>query len=100
MDRLAIIANNDISYKRMVDHIINSTPSANIETKCELKNVEGSITDLSIYMKEEGHNWILKNGQEVPIPMSEQASCHPPGVRWHEKTVPQENLVAPHQQRY
>ena len=96
MDRLAIIANNDIAYKRMVDRIINST----LRQSANFKKVEGSIADLSIYMKEEGHDLILKNGQEVLIPMSEQASCHPPGVRWHEKTVPQENLVAPHQQRY
>ena len=96
MDRLAIIANNDIAYKRMVDRIINST----LRQSANLKKVEGSIADLSIYMKEEGHDLILKNGQEVLIPMSEQASCHPPGVRWHEKTVSQENLVAPHQQRY
>ena len=63
MDRLAIIANNDIAYKRMVDSIINST----LRQSANLKKVEGSIADLSIYMKEEGHDLILKNGQELLV---------------------------------
>ena len=73
-DRLAHVANDDIDYQRMVDHITNRTPTAEIEADCELKMVEGCISDLSIYRNEEGNDLILKNGQEILIPQIERDS--------------------------
>ena len=73
-DRLAQVANDDIDYKRMVDHITNRTPAAEIEADCELKKIEGSISDLSIYRNEEGNDLILKNRQEILIPQNERES--------------------------
>ena len=73
-DRLAQVANDDMDYKRMVDHITNRTPTAEIEADCELKKVEESISDLCNCRIEEGNNLILKNGQEILIPQIERES--------------------------
>ena len=45
----------------MVDHITNRTPTTDIEADCELKKIEGSVQDLSVYRNKDGNDIILKN---------------------------------------
>ena len=37
-----------------------------------MKKIVGSVKDLSVYRNEDGNDLILKNGQEILIPMGER----------------------------
>ena len=48
-ERIAEVANEDIDYKRMMDHIRNRSPIETVEDSSELKQAEGIYNKLSIH---------------------------------------------------
>ena len=72
VERIAELGENDSKYRRMIHHILNRTPTKQIEQDCELKSIEGSIKELSVFKTTNGKEVILRNCNELMIPESDR----------------------------
>jgi hypothetical protein len=54
VERIADLGADDTKYRRMISHILSRTPVKKIEHDCELKSIEGSLKELSVYKTTSG----------------------------------------------
>ena len=74
VERIADLGAYDTKYIRMISHILNRTPIKQIEKDCELKAIEGSLKELSVFKTTSGKEIILRNCTEIIIPESDRTN--------------------------